>query len=106
MYIENGIDFINSPDLKYSDSEMESLFIEAEGGSFNLSSNIIIAVVYRMPNTPWDIFNDPMGNIMNIITRKNKVCCFLGDLNIELLKHGTQNHISYFLDIMYSYSML
>ena len=48
LYIENGIDFINRPDLEYFDSGMESLFIETEGGSFNISSNITIAVVYRM----------------------------------------------------------
>ena len=47
LYIENGIDFINRPDLEYFHSEMESLFIEAEGNSFNLSSNIVIAVIYR-----------------------------------------------------------
>ena len=86
LYIENGIDFINRPDLGYFDSEMESLFIENEGGNFKLSNNIIIAVIYRMPNTSLDIFNDRIGNIMNIMTRENKLCYFLGDLNIDLLK--------------------
>ena len=105
LYIENGIDFINRPDLEFFDNEMESLFIETEGGSFNLSSNIIIAVVYRMPNTSLDIFNDRIGNIMNIITRENKLCHFLGDLNIDLLKHENHSPTSEFLDIMYSYSM-
>ena len=87
FYIENGIDFINRPDLEYFDSEMESLFIETEGGSFNFSSNIIIAVVNRMPNTSLDICNDRIGNIKNMITRENTLCYFLGDLNIDLLKH-------------------
>ena len=72
LYIENGIDFIKRPDLEYFDSEMESLFIETEGGSFNSSSNIIIAVVYRMPNTSLDIFNDRIGNIMNKYYNKRK----------------------------------
>ena len=105
LHMENGIDFINRPDLEYFESEMESLFIKAGGGSFNLSSNIIIAVVYRMPNTSLDIFNDLIGNLMNIVTRENKLCDFLGELNIDLLKHENHSPTSEFLDIMYSYSM-
>ena len=69
LYDENGIDCINRPDLEYFDSEIESLFIEAEGSSFNLSSNIVIAVIYRMPNTSLDIFNDRVASILNTITR-------------------------------------
>ena len=105
LYIENGIDFINIPDLEYSDSEMESLCIEAEGSSLNLSSNIVIAAIYRMPNTSLDIFNDRVANILNTITRENELCYFLGDLNIDLLKHENHSPTSDFLDIMYSYSM-
>ena len=105
LYIENGIGFTNRSDLEYFDSEMESLFIEAEGSSFNLSSNVIIAVIYRMPNTSLDIFDDRIANIMNTITRENKLCYFLGDLNIDLLKHENHSPTSGFLDTMYSYSM-
>ena len=84
---------------------MESLFIEAEESSFNLSSNIVIAVICRMPNTSLDILNDRVANILNTITRENKLCYFLGDLNIDLLKHENHSPTSDFLDIMYSYSM-
>ena len=105
LYVENGIDFINRTDLEYFDSEMESLFIEAEGSSFNLSSNIVIAVIYRMPNTSLGIFIDRVGSILHTITRENKSCYFLGDLNIDLLNHDNHSPTSEFLDIMYSYSM-
>ena len=91
--------------MEYVDSEMESLFIKAEGGGCNLSSNIIIDVIYRMPNTSLDIFNDRIGNIMNIITRENKLCYFLGDWNIDHLKQESYSLTSEFLDILYSYSM-
>ena len=105
LYVANGIDFMNRPDLEYFDSEMESLFIEAEGSNFNLSSNIIIAVIYRMPNTSLDIFNDRIASILNTITREDKLCYFLGNLNIDLLKHENHNPTSGLLDIMYSYNM-
>ena len=105
LYIENGIGFTNRSDLEYFDTVMESLFIEAEGSSFDLSSNVIIAVIYWMPNTSLDIFDDRIANIMNTITRENKLCYFLGDLNIDLLKHENHSPTSGFLDTMYSYSM-
>ena len=75
LYIENGIGFTNKSDLEYLDSDMESLFIEAEGSSFNLSSIVIIAVIHRMPKTSLDTFN--------------------------ILKHENHGPISEFLDTMY-----
>ena len=50
---------------------MESLFIEAEGSSFDFSSNIVITVIYRMPDTPLDIFSDRVASILNTITGEN-----------------------------------
>ena len=49
--------------------------------------------------------NDRIACILNTITRENKSCYFLGDLNIDLLKHENHSPTSRFLDIMYAYSM-
>ena len=40
LYIESGIQFTNKSDLKYFKSEMESLFIEADGSCFDLAYNL------------------------------------------------------------------
>ena len=79
----------------------ESLFIETEGGSLIYHQ----VFVYRMPNTSLDMFINRIGNIINIITRQNKLWYFLADLNIDLLKPENHSPTSEFLDIMYSYSM-
>ena len=84
---------------------MGSLFIEAEGSSFTLSSNIVIAVIYRMPNTLLYIFNDRIASIINTITRENKICYCLRKSNIDLIKHENHSPTSGFLDIMYPYIM-
>ena len=68
LYIKNDIKFMNRPDLEYFDAEMESLFIEIDKNVFNLSSNVIVGVIYRMPNTCMEIFNDRMSDIINIVT--------------------------------------
>ena len=59
---------------------MESLFIQIDKNVFNLSSNVVVGVIYRMPNTCMEIFNDRMSDIMNIVQRERKICYFLDSL--------------------------
>ena len=105
LYIKNDIKFMNRPDLEYFDAEMESLFIEIDKNIFNLSSNVVVGVIYRMPNTCMEIFNDRMSDIMNIVQREWKICYFLGDLNVDLLKHESHQSTAAFLDSLYSYNV-
>ena len=105
IYIKNDIKFINRPDLEYFDAEMESLFIEIDKNVFNLSSNVVVGVIYRMPNTCMEIFNDRMSDIMNIVQRERKICYFLGDLNVDLLKYESHQSTAAFLDSLYSYNV-
>ena len=105
LYIKNDIKFMNRPDLEYFDVEMESLFIEIDKNVFNLSSNVVVGVIYRMPNTCMEIFNDRMSDIMNIVQRERKICYFLGDLNVDLLKHESHQSTAAFLDSLYSYNV-
>ena len=67
---------------------MEAAFIEIEKNIFNTKSNILVGVIYRMPNTSTSVFNDRISDVLNIVHRERKVCYFLGDLNIDLLKHS------------------
>ena len=96
---------MNRPDLEYFDAEMESLYIEIDKNVFNLSSNVVVGVIYRMPKTCMEIFNDRMSDIMNIFQRERKICYFLGDLNVDLLKHESHQSTAAFLDTLYSYNV-
>ena len=80
LYSADYLKFKRRHDLEYFDSEMESLFIEIEVGMFNLQCNMIIGVLYRMPNAI-DVFNERMCDVLNIVQKKRKICYFLGDLN-------------------------
>ena len=51
LHIQNGIPFILRNDLDYFDSEMETVFIEIDKCIFNTDSNIVIGIIYRMPNS-------------------------------------------------------
>ena len=59
---------------------IETLFIEV---TFN-QKQYIIGVIYRVPNTDPDIFNDTLNNLIEPIRNKNEVI-LLGDFNIDLL---------------------
>ena len=80
-------------------------FIEIDKNVFNLSSNVVVDVLYRMPNTCMEIFNDRMFDIINIVHKEHEICHFLGDLNVDLLKDEGPQSTAAFLDPLYSYNL-
>ena len=104
LAIKLGIPYKTREDLQYFDSEMESIFIEVEKEVFTTSSNMIIAVIYRMPNSFVETFNKRLQDILNIIQKEKKCFYLLGDLNLDFLKHDIHQLTSEFLDIIYSYN--
>ena len=105
LYIADYLKFKRRHDLEYFDSEMESLFIEIEGGMFNLECNLIIGVLYRMPNACVDVFNEMICDVLNIVQKERKICYFIGDLNIDLLKCENHKPTATFLENWYTYSV-
>ena len=81
---------------------MESLFIEIEIEMFNHECNLIIGVIYRMPNACVDVFNEIMCDVLNIVQKKRKICYFLGDLNLDLLKCENHKPTATFLENSYT----
>ena len=86
LQILQNIPYIKRNDLAHFDSEMESIFIEIDKCVYNTNSNIIIGVIYRMPNACIDVFTDRLTDIMNVIEKENKLFYIMGDLNIDFLK--------------------
>ena len=73
LLIRNHIPFISRNDLAYFDSEMESVFIEIDKSVFQSSSNIIIGVVYRMPDSSVEVYNERLSDILNSVQKENKL---------------------------------
>ena len=91
LYVNDRISYIVRKNLQHFDCEMESLFIEVDSKVFQTPSNIVIGIVYRMPDASIDVFNDRMADILNVINKENKLFYMLGDLNT-----------SSFIDTLYS----
>ena len=49
--VRNGIAFKVSSDVEFFDSEMETVLVEVEKSIFGTSSNLVIGVIYRMPDS-------------------------------------------------------
>ena len=101
LHIRKYITFILRNDLDYFDSEMETVFIEIDKCIFDTDSNIVIGVIYRMPNSSVDVFNDRISDVMNVIQEERKLCYLLGDLNIDLLKADDHKTTGELLDVLY-----
>ena len=101
LHIQNGIPFILRNDLDYFDSEMETVFIEIDKCIFNTDSNIVIGIIYRMPNSSVDVFNDRIADVMNVIQKERKLCYLMGDLNIDFLKADDHRATGELLDVLY-----
>ena len=68
-------------------------------------SNVVIAVVYRMPDSSVDVFNERITDIMNVIQKENKMIYAMGDLNIDFLKSDVHKSTNSLLDVLYSYNV-
>ena len=91
--------------MEYFDSAMESLFIEIDRNAFSTTKNIIIGVIYRMPDSSVEVFNKRINDIMSTIQWENNTSYLLGDLNIDFLKSDEHKPTSDFLDTIYSHNL-
>ena len=84
---------------------METIFIEIDSTLFGTKSNVIVPVIYRMPDSSVDVFNERICDIMKMITKEKKTCYLVGDLNIDLQKHEEHRPTYDFVDILYANNM-
>ena len=53
---------------------METVIIEIDKSIFNSCSNIVIGVIYRMPNSSVDTFNERISDILHVIQEEYELC--------------------------------
>ena len=105
LFVHDSIKYNRRTDLDFFDCEMETIFIELDKSIFSTKRNIILGLIYRMPDSSVKVFNERMESNLNVITREKKICYFMGDLNICFLKNESHKLTSDFIDIIYSYNV-
>ena len=71
--------------MRYFDSEMESICTEIDMDIFKTNSNIVGGLIYRMPDSSVDVFNERTSDILNTVCKEHKIFSCIGDLNIDFL---------------------
>ncbi len=102
MYIKEGIKFVNRGDLEiHCDSEFESLIIEA---TFS-NSNVIVAELYRVPNTSESLSLDRFDQVVSNLSLTNKPVILATDQNFDYLKVEQHQHTSDLLNNLFAAGM-
>ena len=103
LFIKQDVNFTKRSDLNIFDPDMtESVFVEIDKTAFNLDKNVVVGVIYRMPDKDVNIFNERLNHLFDLIKREKKICYLLGDFNINLLHYETHVPSGDFVDICFS----
>ena len=68
--------------------------------------NIIIGVIYRPPNSNFNLFENEINKILSKTDKENKICYLMGDFNIDLLKSESCDFARRFLEQLLSSSYI
>ena len=80
---------------------MESLFVQIKQTNLSVK-DIIVGVIYRPPNTDFDVFYDNFIDILAKINLEKRPTYLLGDFNIDLLKYNKDPKTQKFLNLLLS----
>ena len=88
LYIHDTIPFKHRKDLRLGG---ESVFVEINDKLFNTNKNVILAVIYRSPDSPLGLFNEQLDNTLQQIEKENKVALLSGDFNCDTYRELSVN---------------
>ena len=101
FYINQNIKFNVRSDITFSNAE--TLFIEIDNGN---SKNVIIGLVYRPPDSNFELFYEELDLHLHKICGENKLIFVLGDFNVNFLRSADNTNSNKFLNLMYSLGFL
>ena len=103
---KNTIQYKIQQDLTIDYPLIENLFIEIESGSLNVCKNVIVGLIYRVPDSDVEVFDNEFTDILEKINKENKAIYITGDYDIGILKHEEHNETQKFLDIIYENTLI
>ena len=106
IFVKNDIKYKRRNDLDISNESIEAIFIEIKKDEFNTQKNLVIAVIYRPPNSDISNFLNAMNNWVSLLKSSKFLNFFLGDYNLDLLSYSIHNQTSDFVDMIYANSYI
>ena len=104
ILMKNNLNFIYRDDMSHFDEFCESLCVQIDRGAFDMSKNLLVAVLYRPPNTDSRVFVEVVNNFLDVVKKEDKLCLMKGDYNINILNYDVHPQTAEFVDLLYSYS--
>jgi hypothetical protein len=102
IFIRENIPYIKRDDLNIFGDECESVFIEIDKSIFSTEKNIVVGVLYRVPNKDVNVFNKKFNKVLNTIKSEDKLSYCLGDYNINLLNYDSHHATNDFVNLCFS----
>ena len=104
LCIKSGISYTLRKDLCITSNELECIFIEISSGNLSFARNIVVASIYRPPNTNINQFNESIIPILNKLRKEKKICYLTGDFNLDLFKSDSHTGTTDFLNVMHTHA--
>ena len=94
MYIDTSLVYSRKTNLESTTEQFQSVFIELK----NIGNrSIIIGSIYRSPSFPANHLIDYLEQTLETVNNEHKLSLFGGDLNIDILKHESDETCSNFV---------
>ena len=83
MFIYSRINYHERNDINIDIYDVDTLAIEIPKVELTTNHNTVIISIYRSPNIQQNPFTDKLCDLLNYLTRENKLIYILGDFNID-----------------------
>ena len=106
LLLKDNIPYTVREDLSAFNEHFETVFVEIDKHVFSTNANVVVGVIYRIPGTDINIFNDYLDEKMNLIKTEKKLSYYMGDFNINLLHADNHTPTNDFVETIFSHSVI
>ena len=98
VFVKSSFNFLVRPDLKLTGvADVEDIWFDLV---LNESVVYIFGCIYRHPNQNLDTFENELEKSLLKITRQNKPCLIMGDINIDFNMHSNHQPTNEYLAML------
>ena len=102
-YVKSNLDHFARNDLSILEDEFETIWTEIKNTK---GQNVLCCCTYRHPITDINKFNNYIDNIVQKISKENKLLFIMGDFNVNFLNYESHNDTNDFINTMISHYLL
>ena len=98
IFIHKSLVFKMRPELNINNHHVETLCVEILNEH---KRNSLINVIYRRPSGAYEQFQRYLNNMLKLNYLRNKPTYIIGDFNLNLLDHDSNNNVKDFVNLLF-----